>query len=81
MKQLRGSEAVQVERARSAGRRHGLPARCPEGAVGLGCQRRQPDGVTSYTIATDPTADVREELAKAVVDGGYGLLRSCGWLA
>jgi hypothetical protein len=32
------------------------------------------DGVASYTVATDPGADVREELAKALVDGGHGLL-------
>ena len=32
------------------------------------------EGVASYTVATDPGADVREGLAKAVVDGGYGLI-------
>jgi hypothetical protein len=30
--------------------------------------------VTGYTGAIDPGVDVREHLAKALVDGGYGLL-------
>jgi ABC-2 type transport system ATP-binding protein len=32
------------------------------------------EGVASYTVATDPGADPREELARALVDGGHGLL-------
>ena len=32
------------------------------------------EGGASYNIATDPGADVREELSRAVVNGGFGLL-------
>ena len=80
MKQLRGSDAIQVA------------VRGPQAAV-MTALRGVPkvlavniepgadaDGITTYTIATDAHADVREELAKAVVDGGYGLqeLRMAG---
>ena len=74
MRQLRGSEAVQVS------------VRGPRAAV-IDAIRAVPhvlsvklmdegktEGVASYTVATDPGTDPREELAKALVDGGHGLL-------
>jgi ABC-2 type transport system ATP-binding protein len=74
MRQLRGSEAVQVT------------VRGPRAAV-IDAIRAVPhvlsvklmdegktEGVASYTVATNPGTDPREELAKALVDGGHGLL-------
>jgi ABC-2 type transport system ATP-binding protein len=74
MRQLQGSEAVQVV------------VRGPRAAV-MDTIRTVPhvlsvtladdaatDGVASYTVASDPGADVREQLAKSLVDGGHGLI-------
>jgi ABC-2 type transport system ATP-binding protein len=73
-RQLRGSEAIQLE------------VRGPRGGV-MDCLRAVPqvlavniagdghgDGITAYNIGTEPGADVREAVARAVVEGGYGLL-------
>jgi ABC-2 type transport system ATP-binding protein len=74
MRQLRGSEAVQVmvrgPRADVMGAIRAVPRVI---SVSLAEEGRT-DGVASYTVATDSGADVREELAKALVDGGHGLL-------
>jgi len=74
MKQVRGSEALQVT------------VRGPRGPV-MDCLRGVPhvlsasvagepsEGITNYTVASDPSSDVREDLARAVVNGGFGLLQ------
>jgi ABC-2 type transport system ATP-binding protein len=75
MKQARGTEAVHVT------------VRGPRVAV-MECLRGVPsvlsvslandetaDGVSSFTVAPAPAADVREDLARAVINDGYGLLQ------
>jgi ABC-2 type transport system ATP-binding protein len=74
MRQLQGSEAVQVSvRGPRAGVIDCLRA-VPRVLSVTTAKEGRTDGVSSYTVATDPGADVREELARAVVDGGFGLL-------
>jgi ABC-2 type transport system ATP-binding protein len=74
MRQLRGSEAVQVivrgPRAAVIDTIRAVPRVLSVNLADEGAT----DGVASYTVATDPGADVREELAKSLVDGGYGLI-------
>ena len=75
-RQLRGSEAIQVDGARAARRRHGPPARgaaasCPSTSAGDG----HGDGVASlHHRAPSPAPTSARHLARAVVDGGFGLL-------
>jgi ABC-2 type transport system ATP-binding protein len=74
MQQLRGSEAIQVlvRGARSAVM---TAIRTVPGVVSANpAEGEAAESVTEYTIAADPGADVREALAKALVDGGFGLL-------
>jgi ABC-2 type transport system ATP-binding protein len=74
MQQLRGSEAIQVlvRGSRSAVM---TAIRTVPGVVSASpAEGEAAEGVTEYTIATDPGADVREALAKTLVDGGFGLL-------
>jgi ABC-2 type transport system ATP-binding protein len=74
MRQLRGSEAVQVTvRGSRAGVMDTIRAVPHVLSVQLADEGKI-EGVSSYTVATDPGADVREELARALVDGGHGLL-------
>jgi ABC-2 type transport system ATP-binding protein len=74
MKQLRGSEAIQVAvRGSKAGVIDALRA-VPRVLSVTVADAVAGEGVAAYTVATDPGADVREELARAVVDGGFGLL-------
>jgi ABC-2 type transport system ATP-binding protein len=74
MRQLQGSEAVQVvvrgPRAAVIDRLRAVPKVMAVTLAGDGAA----DGVASYTIGTDPGADVREDLARAVVEGGFGLV-------
>ncbi len=74
MRQLRGSEAVQVTvrgpRAAVMDTIRAVPHVLSVSLTSEGAT----DGVASYTVATDPGADVREELAKSLVDGGHGLV-------
>jgi ABC-2 type transport system ATP-binding protein len=74
MRQLRGSEAIQVA---VRGPRAGVITALRDVPKVLSVQVAGDgpgDGVASYTIATDSGADVREDLARAVVNGGYGLI-------
>ncbi len=74
MKQLRGSEALQVS---VRGARAGVidKLRTVKGVLSVAvADGIGGEGVASYTVATDPGTDVREDLARAVVDGGFGLL-------
>ncbi len=74
MKQLRGSEALQVS---VRGARAGVidKLRAVKGVLSVAvADGIGGEGVASYTVATDPGTDVREDLARAVVDGGFGLL-------
>ena len=74
VRQLRGSEAVQVSvRGPRAGVMDAIRAVPHVLSVSLADDVGS-EGVASYTVATDPGADVREALAKALVDGGHGLL-------
>ena len=74
MRQLQGSEAIQVTvRGARAAVMEAIRAVPRVMSVSLADEGRT-DGVSSYTVATDPGADVREELAKSLVDGGHGLL-------
>jgi len=74
MKQLRGNEAIQVVvRGPEAAITDALKA-VPRVLTVAASADAATEGVATYTIGTDPNADVREDLAKAVVDGGYGLL-------
>lgn len=80
MKQLRGSDAIQVAvRGPRADVMTALRGVSKVLSVSIEAGEVS-DGVTTYTIATDANADVREDLAKAIVDGGYGLqeLRMAG---
>jgi len=74
MRQLQGSEAVQLAvrgpRAAVIDRLRAVPKVM---SVNLAGDARA-DGVASYTVGTDPGADVREDLARAVVEGGFGLV-------
>ncbi|MCC6419004.1 MAG: ATP-binding cassette domain-containing protein [Gemmataceae bacterium] len=74
MKQLRGSEALHVAvrgpRDEVVSCLRGVPKVLTVAATG-----EQSDGVGVYEVASDPSADVREELARAVVNGGFGLLQ------
>jgi ABC-2 type transport system ATP-binding protein len=81
MNQIRGSEAIQVAvRGPKSGVMDVLRAVPKVMSVTVADNVPASNGVTTFTIATDPNADVREELAKAVVDGGFGLqeLRMAG---
>jgi ABC-2 type transport system ATP-binding protein len=75
MRQARGSEALTVSVRGPRGEvmdcLRGVP-KVLSVTVGTG---DQPDGVSSFTVATDPAADVREDVARAVVNAGYGLLQ------
>ena len=74
MRQLRGSEAVHVTvRGPRAGVMDTIRAVSRVLSVSL-ANEGQSEGVSSYTVATDPGVDVREELAKALVDKGHGLI-------
>ena len=74
MRQLQGSEAVHlIIRGPRASVMDAIRAVPRVLSVTLADDAKT-DGVASYTVATDPGADVREELAKAVVDGGHGLI-------
>jgi ABC-2 type transport system ATP-binding protein len=75
MRQLRGTEAVQVTvRGPRAAVIDALRAVPNVQAVSLQGDGPAADGIASYTVATEASADVREEVARAVVDGGYGLI-------
>jgi ABC-2 type transport system ATP-binding protein len=73
-RRLRGTEAIQVEvrgpRAAVLERLKRVP-RVSGVTVASG---RELDGVATFNVACDLGADVREQVAKAVVDGGFGLL-------
>lgn len=79
-RRLRGSEAIQIEvrgpRAAVVERLRRVPLVT---AVTVASDGRT-DGVTAYNIASELGADIREQLASAVVNGGYGLveLRQAG---
>lgn len=74
MRQLRGSEAVQVVvRGARAAVMTALKAVPQVISVELAGEDG-PDGTATYTIATSPGADVREDLARAIVNGGFGLI-------
>ena len=74
MRQLRGSEAVQVAvRGARAAVMTALRA-VPEVLSVELAGEAGPDGTATYTIATSSGADVREDLARAVVNGGFGLV-------
>jgi ABC-2 type transport system ATP-binding protein len=74
MRQLRGSEAIQVAvrgpRAAVMTALRGVPKVLSAEIASDGPS----EGVVTYTIATDAGADVREDLARAVVNGGFGLI-------
>ncbi|MCC6179930.1 MAG: ABC transporter ATP-binding protein [Chloroflexi bacterium] len=74
IRQLRGSEAVQVE---VRGPRNAVMDRLRTvtgvQAVNL-VDAPHAEGVHVFNVATAPGADAREELARAIVDGGFGLL-------
>jgi ABC-2 type transport system ATP-binding protein len=74
MRQLRGSEAVQVVvRGPRAGVMTALRA-VPKVMSAEIAEEGPSEGVVTYTIAAAPDADVREDLARAVVNGGIGLI-------
>jgi ABC-2 type transport system ATP-binding protein len=74
MRQLRGSEAVQVSvRGARAGVMTALKA-VPQVMTVEAAGEPDSEGTATYTIATSPGADVREDLARAVVNGGFGLV-------
>jgi ABC-2 type transport system ATP-binding protein len=80
MKQLRGSDAIQVAvRGPKSEVMSALRGVSRVLTVSIG-EDTTSDGITTYTIASDANADIREDLAKAVIDGGYGLqeLRMAG---
>jgi len=73
-RQMRGTDAIQVEVRGPRGK----VIDCLRGvskvlAVNLAGEGRA-DGVAAYNIGTEPGADVREDVARAVVNGGFGLL-------
>ena len=74
MRQLRGSEAIQVTVRGPRGEVVSALRKVPQvqavNPVGEGMS----DGTATYTIATNANADIREDLARAVVNGGYGLI-------
>jgi ABC-2 type transport system ATP-binding protein len=74
MRQLRGSEAIQVvargPRAGVMSALRGVPNVLSAEIASEG----PTDGVVTYTIASAADADVREDLARAVVNGGFGLI-------
>ncbi|MFN8637179.1 MAG: ATP-binding cassette domain-containing protein [Chloroflexota bacterium] len=73
MRQLRGSEAVQVAvRGPRAGVIDAL--RAVSQVLSVNVAGEAADGVSTYTLATASGADVREDVAKAVVTGGFGLV-------
>jgi len=74
MRQLRGSEAVQVSVRGANGAVMAAIRAVPHVLSVKLMEGEKADGVSSYAVATDPGADVREQLAKALVDGGHGLL-------
>ena len=74
MRQLRGSEAIQVvargPRTEVAAALRQVPKVLSVEPTADGAA----DALTTYTIGADPGADVREDLARATVNGGYGLI-------
>ena len=72
-RRLRGAEAIQLEvrgpRPRVVERLKRVPKVT---AVTVASERG--DSVTAYNVACELGADVREQVAAAVVDGGFGLL-------
>jgi ABC-2 type transport system ATP-binding protein len=74
MRQFRGSEAVQVTvRGPRGGVMETVRKVAHVQSVTLAVDGPG-EGVASYTVATEPGADVREDLARTLVDGGHGLL-------
>ena len=73
-RQMRGTDTVQVEvRGPRAKVIDCLRAVSRVLAVNLAGEGHA-EGVASYNVATDPGADVREDLSRAIVNGGFGLL-------
>jgi ABC-2 type transport system ATP-binding protein len=73
-RQLRGTDAVQIEvRGPRAKVIDCLRAVKRVLAVNLASEGHG-ENVASYNIATDPGADIREDLSRAIVNGGFGLL-------
>jgi ABC-2 type transport system ATP-binding protein len=73
-RQLRGTDAVQLEvRGPRAKVIDCLRAVKRVLAVNLASEGHG-ENVASYNIATDPGADIREDLSRAIVNGGFGLL-------
>ncbi len=74
MQQVRGTEALNVTvrgpRSQVMDCLRGVPKVLSVSLV----MGDHPEGVTSFTVAADPAADVREDIARAVVNGGFGLL-------
>jgi len=79
-RQMRGTDAIQVEvrgpRSRVIDCLRGVTKVL---SVNLATEGRA-DNVASYNIATQPGADVREDVSRAVVNAGFGLmeLRTAG---
>ena len=73
-RQARGTDAVQVEvrgpRAKVIDTLRGVSRVL---SVSLASEGHG-EGVAAYNVATDPGADVREDLSRAIVNGGFGLL-------
>ena len=73
-RQMRGTDAIQIEVRGPRGKvidcLRGVPKVLAVNLAGEG----RADAVAAYNIATEPGADVREDLARAVVNGGFGLL-------
>ncbi|MCC7369803.1 MAG: ATP-binding cassette domain-containing protein [Chloroflexi bacterium] len=80
MRQLRGTDAIQVAvRGPRADVLAALKA-VPKVVTVTEAAGSPSDEVATYTVAAVEQADIREDLAKAVVDGGFGLqeLRMAG---
>jgi ABC-2 type transport system ATP-binding protein len=74
MRQLRGSEAVQVA-VRGAQAAVITALKTVPQVLSVELAREDgTDGTATYTVATSPGADVREDLARTVVNGGFGLI-------
>ena len=74
MRQLRGSEAIQVTVRGQRAKVMEAIRRVPSVHAVTLAGDETAGGVASYTVATDANADIREALAKALVDSGHGLL-------
>jgi ABC-2 type transport system ATP-binding protein len=73
-RRLRGSEAIQIE---VRGPRTSVLERLrrvPRVTAATVAGDSRSDGVHAYNVACELGADVREELAAAIVEGGFGLL-------